>query len=176
MIARTSRDPLATRAPAERDLVNARPRLSNSSYQFKSICQMCGAPRFLTRQRSRSWARVRHSGCHARNGTGGAGGGGSQACTRSSPAPRPQPLRRLRRRKRSVRRTWARCGASSWGAEGDGTTLHAGKLHGRIHARYRRVLRAVRGCSAEPHSSPTLIVQECPNGSGTLQVLIGRNL
>jgi hypothetical protein len=37
--ARTSRDPLATRAPAERDLVKARPRLSKSSYQFKSICR-----------------------------------------------------------------------------------------------------------------------------------------
>jgi hypothetical protein len=31
--------PLATRALAGHDLVNARPRLSNSSYQFKSICR-----------------------------------------------------------------------------------------------------------------------------------------
>jgi hypothetical protein len=61
LIARTSRDPLATRAPAERDLVNARPRLSNSSYQFKTICRpsCSAAPRASLRQRSWSWARVR---------------------------------------------------------------------------------------------------------------------
>jgi hypothetical protein len=93
LIARTSRDPLATRAPAERDLVNARPRLSNASYQFKSIC------RAATRQRSRSWARVRREPSlpprisrSQRSGRSGrrlrrpwpAGGPGSQACTRSS--------------------------------------------------------------------------------------------
>jgi hypothetical protein len=39
----------------------------------------------------------------------------AQAGTRSSPVPRPQPLRRLPRRTRSFRETWARCGASSWG-------------------------------------------------------------
>ncbi len=34
--------------------------------------------------------------------------------TRATPAA-GQPLRRLPRRTRSVRETWARCGASSWG-------------------------------------------------------------
>jgi hypothetical protein len=72
LIARTSRDPLETRAPAERDLVNAGPRLSKSSYQFKSICRCScsAAPRASLRQRSWSWARVRCSGCHARSRTG----------------------------------------------------------------------------------------------------------
>jgi hypothetical protein len=76
-----------------------------------------GAPRFLTRQRSRSWASVRRRECHARNGTGGVGG--SQFFARDAHT----PLRRLRRRTRSVRRTWAR----SWGAEGEKPTLHAGE-------------------------------------------------
>ncbi len=66
LIARTSRDPLATRAPAERDLVNARPRLSKSSYQI-CRCSCSAAPRASLRQRSWSWARVR---CHARSRTG----------------------------------------------------------------------------------------------------------
>jgi hypothetical protein len=80
-------------------------------------------------------------GCHARSGTGGAGEPGSQACTRSSPAPRPQPLRRLRRRTRSVRRTWARCGASSWGAEGEGPALHARERTARGRASSRPCMR-----------------------------------
>ncbi len=115
MIARTLRNPLATDPCAGR----TRPR-ECAAAAIKLILSIqihlsLGAPRFLTRQRSRSWARVRRRGCNARSGTGGAGEPGSQAGTRSSPAPRPRPLRRLRRRTRSVRRTWARCGASSWG-------------------------------------------------------------
>ncbi len=79
--------------------------------------QMLGDPR------SRSWARVRREHTlppwmprSQRSGRARQPRRSSpaQAGTRSSPVPRPQPLRRLPRRV-SVRETWARCGASSWG-------------------------------------------------------------
>jgi hypothetical protein len=43
----------------------------------------------------------------------------------------PAAAQKLRRRTRSFRRTRARCGESSWGAEGEGPTLQAGEqVHG----------------------------------------------
>jgi hypothetical protein len=127
LIARTARDPLATPAPAERDLVNARPRQSNSSYQFKSICRWADATR---RPALPDPPEVQVVGERALAVERAAAG--SQACTRSSPAPRPQPLRRLRRRTRSFRRTWARCGASSL-REGPGQ--HSWRAGGRACGR-----------------------------------------
>jgi hypothetical protein len=107
-----------------------RPRLSNSSYQSKSICR---------------WA-VRGASERACGTAERAAAAGSQTCTRSSPAPRPQPLRKLRRRTRSVRQTWERCGVSS---EGEGPGQHScGRACGRAHAVQRRRMR----CSAEAGS------------------------
>ncbi len=145
LIARTSRDPLATRAPAERDLVNARPRLSKSSYQFKSICLLLrGAPRFLAPEvmvvGARALQRMPRS---QQNGP---------------PAAKPARVLRPRHaRSRSESYGGARAASSGPGhaagrAAGDGEAIKFTAVHEACAARPRRPASTLRAAAVAVHA------------------------